>query len=451
MAKIVECVPNFSEGRDKEKITTIVSSMTAFPGVTLLDQESDTDHNRSVITIVGEPEQVFKAAFEGIKKAMTLIDLRVHKGEHPRMGATDVVPFIPISNTTMEECIELSKRLGAKVAEELKIPVYLYEQSATRPERVNLADVRKGQFEGIRDEIKTNPDRKPDFGPSEVHPSAGIMAIGARMILIAFNVNLAHPDVTYAKEIAKAIRFKDGGFHYTKAMGFDIKARNITQVSMNMVNYLGTPLHRAFEFVKTEAMRYGINVIGTEIVGLTPIRALTQATEHFLRIPAISDEQIIWNAPDFKMNVSFNVGTFTSELAQAIPSALSEQTGGFKGVSSRIEGQTIKVDILNAKETALYRVFHALISELERFGTTITKTTITTMPVEIVIATADHYLRVENFKIDQVFEVRLRQKQGDPIQQESKNLLVDKTVKGFISETASDNPAPGGGSVADLW
>lgn len=412
MSKIIECVPNFSEGRDKNKIDTIVSSMTAIKGVTLLDQESDADHNRSVVTIVGEPESVFNGVFEGIKKATELIDLRNHKGEHPRMGATDVVPFIPISNTTMEECIELSKKLGSKVAQELQIPVYLYEESATRPERVNLADVRKGQFEGIREEIKTNPTRKPDFGPSEVHPSAGAIAIGARMILIAFNVNLNEADVTYAKEIGKAIRFKNGGFRYTKAMGFDIKARNITQVSMNMVNYLGTPLFRTFEFVKSEAMRYGINVIGTEVVGLTPLRALTQSAEFFLRCPEISDEQIVWNTTDFKMKFSISIANFSEEIASTVAKTISEKSGGFKGVTANVENQKISISVLNAKETSLHRIFHTLLSELERFGSTIIKTTIDKIPVEIIIATADFYLRIENFKIDQVLEVRLNQKQS---------------------------------------
>ena len=412
MSKIIECVPNFSEGRDKNKINTIVSCMTAINGVTLLDKESDADHNRSVITIVGEPDQVFDAVFEGIKKATELIDLRNHKGEHPRMGATDVVPFIPISNTTMEECIELSKKLGSKVAQELQIPVYLYEESASRPERVNLADVRKGQFEGIREEIKTNPARKPDFGPTEVHPSAGAIAIGARMILIAFNVNLNHQDVIYAKEIGKAIRFKDGGFRYTKAMGFDIKARNITQVSMNMVNYLGTPLFRTFEFVKSEAMRYGISVIGTEVVGLTPLRALTQATEFFLRVPGISDEQIIWNSSDFKMNFAISFTNFSQELANNVAKAISEKSGGFKGVIATVEDQKISISVMNAKETALHRIFHTLLTELERFGSTITKTILDKIPVEIIIATADFYLRIENFKTDQVLEVRLNQKQS---------------------------------------
>ena len=413
LPKIVECVPNFSEGRDKEKVNTIVSSMTAISGVTLLDQESDPDHNRSVVTIVGEPDAVLKAVFEGIKKATELIDLRTHKGEHPRMGATDVAPFIPISNVTMEECIELSKKLGVKVAEELKIPVYLYEESATRPDRVNLAVVRKGQFEGIRDEIKTNPDRKPDFGPSEVHPSAGAIAIGARMILVAYNVNLAHPDVTYAKEIGKAIRYKNGGFRYTKAMGFEIKARNITQVSMNMVNYIGTPIHRAFEFVKHESKRYGINVIGSEVVGLTPLRVLTHASEHFLHSSTITEDQIVWDALDAKMSFAITPGIFSEEIASELCTAISEQSGGFKGVEATADNQTIQIVIQDTKETALHRVFHTILSELERFGTTVTKTTITTIPVEVIIATADFYLQIENFKPDQILEVRLKQKQSN--------------------------------------
>lgn len=413
LAKIVECVPNFSEGRDKDKVNTIVSSMTAINGVTLLDQESDPDHNRSVVTIVGEPEAVLEAVFQGITKATELIDLRIHTGEHPRMGATDVAPFIPISNVTMDECIALSKKLGSRVADELKIPVYLYEESATRPDRVNLALVRKGQFEGIRDEIKTNPDRKPDFGPSEVHPSAGAIAIGARMILVAYNVNLASPDVTYAKAIGTAIRYKNGGFRYTKAMGFEIKARNITQVSMNMVNYLGTPLYRTFEFVKTEAMRYGINVIGSEVIGLTPLKALTESAEFFLRSEPISDDQIMWNSSDFSMQVTFTIAHFTPEVAASVIHAISESSGGFKGVSASIVEKYITVQMQDAQETALHRVFHTVQTELERYGSSVVKTTIDTIPVEVIIATADFYLRIENFKADQVLEVKLKQKQSN--------------------------------------
>ncbi len=412
LTKIVECVPNFSEGLDKEKINTIVSSMTAINGVTLLDQESDPDHNRSVVTIVGEPDAVLSAVFEGIKKATELIDLRTHKGEHPRMGATDVAPFIPISNVSMEECIELSKKLGSRVAEELKIPVYLYEESATRPDRVNLAVVRKGQFEGIRDEIKTNPDRKPDFGPSEVHPSAGAIAIGARMILVAYNVNLAHSDVKYAKEIGTAIRYKNGGFKYVKAMGFEIKARNITQVSMNMVNYIGTPIHRAFEFVKQEAMRYGINVIGSEVIGLTPLRVLTHATEHFLHSSPISEDQIVWDQKNASFSFSVSTSLVSDEITSSVISAICEEKGGFKGVNASVSNKMIQIDIQNTEETPLHRVFHTVVTELERFGTTVTKTNISKIPVEVIIATADFYLRIENFKADQILEVRLKQKQS---------------------------------------
>jgi len=387
--------------------------MTVINGVTLLDQESDPDHNRSVVTIVGEPEAVLEAIFQGIKKATELIDLRVHKGEHPRMGATDVAPFIPISNVTMDECIALSKKLGSRVAEELKIPVYLYEESATRPDRVNLAVVRKGQFEGIRDEIKTNPDRKPDFGPSEVHPSAGAIAIGARMILVAYNVNLATPDVTYAKAIGTSIRYKNGGFRYTKAMGFEIKARNITQVSMNMVNYIGTPIHRAFEFVKHEALRYGINVIGSEVIGLTPLRVLTHATEHFLHSSTINEDQIMWDSPDAKLTFSIALGLFSDEIASGVCTAISEKAGGFKGVEATVSNQSIQISIQDTKETALHSVFHTILTELEGFGTTVTKTTVTSIPVEVIIATADFYLQIENFKPDQILEVRLKQKQSN--------------------------------------
>ena len=411
MVKIIECVPNFSEGRDKNKINTIVACMTAISGIALLDQESDPDHNRSVITIVGEPESVMSAVFEGIKMATELIDLKIHRGEHPRIGATDVVPFIPISGSTMDECIDLAKRLGAKVAQELKIPVYLYESAATRPDRVNLADVRKGQFEGIRDEIKTNPDRKPDFGPSEVHPSAGAIAIGARMILIAYNVNLLSPDLTYSKEISKAIRIKDGGFHNVKALGYDIKARNMTKVWMNMVNYIGSPLHRAFELVYTVGLRLGITTAGSEIVGLTPLSALTHTVEHYLRVPAIYEEKISWDN-DYHMQLTFRVGNFTPMLGTYVAQALSESSGGYKGVIATVTtSQAIEVDIADAKQTSLYRIFNTALNEIEHFGTTITSTTFRSIPVQVLVLCAEFYLRLENFKIDQVLEVRLREKQ----------------------------------------
>jgi glutamate formiminotransferase/formiminotetrahydrofolate cyclodeaminase len=293
--RLVECVPNFSEGRRPEVLDQILSAMTAVEGVTLLDREMDADHNRAVVTIVGEPEPVLEGAFRGIAKARDLIDLTKHEGEHPRMGAADVCPFVPVTGVTMNDCIELARRLGERVGKELSIPVFLYEAAASRPERENLADVRRGQFEGLAREIGTNPDRDPDFGPRKIHPTAGAIAIGARPFLVAYNVNLGTPDVSIAKRIAKSIRHANGGLRYVKAMGFEIKDRGIAQVSINMVNYKGTPLFRVFEMVKSEAARYGVPVVGSEIVGLVPSEALVDCADFFLRLERFNSEQVLEN------------------------------------------------------------------------------------------------------------------------------------------------------------
>jgi glutamate formiminotransferase len=293
--KLVECVPNFSEGRRPEVIDEIVGAMTAVEGVRLLDKEMDADHNRAVVTIIGAPGDVLEGAFRGIAAAAERIDLTTHKGEHPRMGATDVVPFVPVKGVTMDECVDLAKRLAERVGKELEIPVFLYECAATRPERENLAAVRKGQFEGLRKEIGENPDRDPDFGPKRIHPTAGATAIGARAFLVAYNINLATDDLSIAKAIAKAIRHSGGGLRYVKAMGFEIKDRGIVQVSINMVNFTGTPLHRVFEMVKSEAARFGVSVIGSEIVGLVPADALVDSAEFYLRLESFDRDQILEN------------------------------------------------------------------------------------------------------------------------------------------------------------
>ncbi len=292
MEKIVECIPNFSEGRDQAKLDQILDEIKS-SGVELLDQEKDPDHNRAVVTFVGEPEAALEAAFSAVKKAAELIDLNKHKGEHPRMGATDVVPFVPIKNMTTRECVELAKRLGKRIADELKIPVYLYEAAATRPDRENLANIRKGEFEGLRDEIATNPDRKPDFGEPKIHPTAGATVVGARFPLIAFNVNLNTPDVSIAQKIAQAIRFGSGGFRYTKSLGFELKKEKLAQVSCNMTNYTKTPLHRVFETVKREAERYGVTIKESEIVGLVPEKALIDTARYYLQLDRFGEEQIL--------------------------------------------------------------------------------------------------------------------------------------------------------------
>ncbi|MCX5801092.1 MAG: glutamate formimidoyltransferase [Candidatus Eisenbacteria bacterium] len=293
MARLVECVPNFSEGKDAGVVEAIVKEICSVDGVKLLDKEMNADHNRAVISFIGEPEAVVEAAFKGAKKAHELIDLNKHEGEHPRMGATDVIPIVPLMNVTMSECVELAKRLGRRIGEELAIPVFLYEAAATRPDRENLAQVRSGEFEGLREAIGRDACRKPDFGPEQIHPTAGAVAVGARMPLVAFNVNLGTSNISIARNIAKAIRFADGGLRYVKALGFELKEIGLVQVSMNLVNTKGTPIHRVFALIKSEAERYGVPILGSEIVGLIPMDALIDVAEHHLRLEGFERDQIL--------------------------------------------------------------------------------------------------------------------------------------------------------------
>ena len=292
MARIIQCVPNFSEGRDKKIIEQIVEEIRIVDDVKLLDYSMDKDHNRSVITFIGEPDKVLLAAFNACKKASELIDMSTHTGEHPRMGATDVIPLIPISDVTMEECIELSKELGKKIGEELGISVYLYEKSAMKPDRENLANVRRGQYEAMEEKIKQD-EWTPDFGPIDLNKKAGVTAVGARMPLVAFNVNLGTNDITIAKNIAKSVRASGGGFMHCKGLGIEIKERNIVQVSMNMVDYTKTPLFRVFDVIEREAKRYGVNVIGSEIIGLLPMAAMLDVADYYLRIENFDHNQVL--------------------------------------------------------------------------------------------------------------------------------------------------------------
>ena len=288
----MECVPNFSEGRDKAKVDAIVEAMKV-PGVYLLDREMDADHNRCVITLVGEREAIQEAAIRGVGKAAELIDLTQHQGAHPRMGAADVVPFIPIDGVTLEDCVAMAKHVGAEIAKRFAIPVYLYEAAASTPERQNLENIRRGQFEGIRAEIVTNPARKPDFGEAKVHPTAGATVVGARKFLIAYNVFLNTADVDVAKKIAKAVRFSSGGMRFVKGAGFLV--RGMAQVSMNLTDFEQTPIHRVFELVKREAARYGVMPVSSEIVGLIPKAALEQAAEWFLQVEHFDSSLILEN------------------------------------------------------------------------------------------------------------------------------------------------------------
>lgn len=290
--KIIECVPNFSEGRDLEKIDKIVAPFRGKAGVKLLDYSNDEDHNRLVVTLVGEPEPLREALIEAIGVAIRLIDLNHHTGQHPRMGAVDVVPFIPIKNCTMEEAVALSEEVGAQVAELYDLPVFLYEKSAGAPYRENLAAIRKGEFEGMAEKIKLS-EWQPDFGPAERHPTAGTVAIGARMPLVAYNINLSTPNLEIATKIAKNIRHMNGGLRYVKAMGVELKERNITQVSINMTDYTRTALYRAFELVRIEARRYGVSIVGSEIIGLVPMEALIDTASYYLGLENFSMQQIL--------------------------------------------------------------------------------------------------------------------------------------------------------------
>ncbi|MBR3130336.1 MAG: glutamate formimidoyltransferase [Clostridia bacterium] len=283
MAKLMECIPNISEGRRMELVEEFAEIVRAVPGVTLIDYSSDASHNRSVFTFLGDPEQVMEAAFRFAQHAVEKIDLRVHEGEHPRMGAVDVIPFVPIRDMDMAECVELSKKLGERLANELELPVFLYEESASAPHRKNLAAIRKGQFEGMAAKVLED-QWHPDFGGNRIHPSAGVVAVGARQPLIAFNINLDTSDVSIAKKIAKIIREKDGGFRAVKALGVMLEERNIAQVSINMCDYKQTPLYRVLEFVRFEAARYGVHVVGTEIIGLAPMMAFVDAADYYLQI-----------------------------------------------------------------------------------------------------------------------------------------------------------------------
>lgn len=293
--KLVECVPNFSEGRDPARVEEIAAAITSVPGVVLLDREMDSDHNRSVLTFAGPPEAVLEAAFRGVERAVALIDLNRHEGVHPRVGAADVVPFVPIEGVTMEDCVHLAERLGEAVWQRLGVPVYFYEAAARRPDRVNLENIRRGQFEGLREEVLSNPDRAPDVGEPRLHPTAGAVVIGARKFLIAYNINLGTADVEIAKKIARAIRFSSGGFRYVKAMGVPLASRNLAQVSMNLTDFEQTPVHRVFEAVRTEAARYGVDIVGSEIVGLIPRRAIEMAADFYLRCENFSSDLVLEN------------------------------------------------------------------------------------------------------------------------------------------------------------
>jgi len=305
MQTLVECVPNFSEGRDQAKVYAIVEAMK-LDGVYLLDREMDADHNRCVITLAGEREAVQEAAIRGVGKAAELIDLNRHQGAHPRLGAADVVPFIPVEGVSIEDCVAMARHAGGEIWKRYQIPVYLYEAAATSPERQNLENIRRGQFEGIRSEIATNPARRPDFGDPQLHSTAGACVVGARKFLVAYNIFLNTTDVSVAKKIAKAVRFSTGGLRFVKAAGFLVRGQ--AQVSMNLTDFEQTPMHRVFEMVRAEAARYGVTPSSSEIVGLVPKKALEQAAEWYLRVENFESSLILENRLTAVMGGKMAVG-----------------------------------------------------------------------------------------------------------------------------------------------
>ncbi|HEV2197358.1 MAG TPA: glutamate formimidoyltransferase [Candidatus Acidoferrum sp.] len=388
MKRLIECVPNFSEGRDPAKVEAIVAAMSGVPGVYVLDREMDADHNRSVITLAGEPDAVAEAALLGVGKAMELIDLTKHTGAHPRVGATDVVPFIPIDGVTIEDCVALARRVGNEIWNRYRIPVFFYEAAATRPERVNLESVRRGQFEGLREEMKKNLDRQPDVGEPKVHPTAGVTVVGARKFLIAYNVNLNTSDVGVANKIAKAIRFSSGGLRYLKSMGVELKARNLAQVSINLTDFEQTPMHRVYEMVKREAERYGAMPVGSEIVGLVPKKALEMAADFFLQLENFSPAQVLENrladalsgaplaAKDGKLAglarpfldaVAAPSATPGGGSASAFAAALAASLGQMvAGLSRKKKSQTAYVDQLSAALDEMRKVADQLAEAIDR-------------------------------------------------------------------------------------
>jgi glutamate formiminotransferase len=290
---LIECVPNFSEGRNKEVVDRLAQAISSVETACVLDTHVDPDHNRSVITFVASPEKVVAAAFNAVALARQLIDMRTHQGVHPRLGATDVLPFVPIAGVTMEHCVGLAHEAGRRIADELKIPVFFYEEAALREDRRNLEDVRRGAFELLREQIATIPSRAPDVGPLKIHETAGAIAVGARRFLIAFNINLATRDVSVARSIARVIRARSGGLPFLKALGFELSSRGLAQVSMNLVNYEKTGMTEAYEAVSREARRLGVEIASAEIVGLVPRAALDRRAEYFERLENFSEDKIL--------------------------------------------------------------------------------------------------------------------------------------------------------------
>ncbi len=390
MKRLIECVPNFSEGRDAAKVEALVAAMAAVPGVFVLDREMDADHNRCVVTLAGEPEAVAEAALCGVGKALELIDLTKHAGAHPRLGATDVVPFIPVEGVTIEECVALAHRVGKEIWQRYRIPVYFYEAAAARPDRVNLENIRRGQFEGLREEVKHNCERQPDVGDPKLHPTAGATVVGARKFLIAYNINLNTADVAIAKKIAKAIRFSSGGLPFVKAMGVELKARNLAQVSINLTDFEQTPMHRVYDLVKREAERHGAAPVGSEVVGLVPKKAIEMAAGFFLQLETFSPDQILENRLDAALSGAAHghaghggalgamVRPFLDSVAEPTPTpgggsvsalagALAASLGQMvAGLSRKKKSQAVHADKLSEALDAMRKTSEELTEAIDR-------------------------------------------------------------------------------------
>jgi glutamate formiminotransferase/formiminotetrahydrofolate cyclodeaminase len=349
MRRIVECVPNFSEGRRPKVVRQIEDAISSVRNVRILDVEMDADHNRSVITFAGGPEAVEEAAFRAIQQAAELIDMETHRGEHPRLGATDVVPLVPIAGVTMEECVEMARRLGQRVGAELHIPVYLYEQAATRPERTRLEDVRRGEYEALREEIGTEPHREPDYGPRQLG-KAGATVIGAREPLIAYNVYLDTADLKVAQAIARAARHSSGGLRFVKALGLYIEERGLVQVSMNLTDFRRTPVHRVFELIKREAARYGVNVMSSEVVGLVPRQALMEAAEFYLQIEDFSPRMVLESHLE---EPEASPDAFLERVAEAAPTPGGGSVSALAGALSASLAEMVCGLTLNKREETL--------------------------------------------------------------------------------------------------
>ncbi len=380
MDQIVECVPNFSEGRNEATIQALLDAVTSTTGVALLDHSMDTDHHRTVLTFCGTPAAVVEAAFHAIRIATDLIDLRTHAGVHPRIGATDVMPFIPIRGTTMQDCVQLAKRLGERIGRELEIPVFLYERAAAHPDHASLEAVRRGGLEGLAFRMASDPDWTPDFGPPRLHQSAGAIAIGARPPLIAYNVNLRSTDIDAARSIARSIRHSSGGLAHLKAIGVELASRGMVQIAMNLTDYQVTPIHTVFQTVKTEAAKYGIEVAGSELIGLVPQAALDQAAAASLELNRFDSGQVletrIAEALQSKNETDQTVSDFLAAVAEAKPTPAGGSVAALVGalaaslgvMGARLSQQSDSTVRLLELSQQLRRLVHEDIDAYERLN-----------------------------------------------------------------------------------